>query len=430
MSGKIVVRNVEIENGNAKICVPVCGKNKETIIDEAKTVVDMNPDLVEFRCDIYDVDRFDVSGVDDNYLKCVETILSELRNIIGNIPLIFTFRTLSEGGNKDISDEDYKALNNMVAKTGLADLIDVETYSKKDFAEELIGEIHKEGVKVVASYHDFEKTPDAKTIENILQKMNELGGDICKIAVMPNCEEDVEILINASKRASEILAKPIITMSMGESGAVTRVCAPLTGTSVTFAKGVNASAPGQISCGVLRELLEKTKDYKISKNIVLIGFMGTGKTTVSKALHRMTGLEEVDVDKYIVEKEGMSIPEIFEKFGEKGFRDRETNALEEIQKISGRIISCGGGAVLKQENVEILKRNGDIYLLTASPEVIFERVKDDDQRPLLKDNMSVEHIVELMEKRREKYEAAADYFIDTDSNDRVQVCYDIIKKNS
>ncbi len=430
MERKIVVRGVEIGSKMAKICVPVGGKNRATIIEEAEKVVAMNPDIVEWRCDDFDVNGKDKTDYSDADFEIIQSVLKDLRTVAGNIPLIFTFRTLNEGGNKAISDDDYKKLNIMVAKTGLADLIDVETFSKKEYSAELIEKLHNEGAVVVSSYHDFEKTPEAQVIENIMGEMSRLGGDICKIAVMPTCEEDVEMLITASKKVSEVLEKPIITMSMGEMGAVTRVCTNLTGSAVTFAKGVNASAPGQIECCILRDLLEKTKDYRIDKNIVLIGFMGTGKTTVSKTLHRITGLEEVDVDKYIVEKEEMSIPEIFEKFGEKGFRDRETKALEEIQKTSGRIISCGGGAVLKQENVEILKTNGDIFLLTASPEVIFDRVKDDDQRPLLKDNMSVEHIVELMEKRREKYEAAADYFIDTDSNDRVLVCYDIIKKNS
>lgn len=149
---------------------------------------------------------------------------------------------------------------------------------------------------------------------------------------------------------------------------------------------------------------------------------------MSSALRKITGLEEVDMDKYIVEKEGMSIPEIFEQFGEAGFRKKETEALREIQKTKGKIVSCGGGVVLKDENVEIMKDGGIILLLTASPEVIFDRVKDNTDRPILNSDMSLEHVTRLLEERRERYEMAADVLIGTDHSDRVRTCHDILKK--
>lgn len=418
MAGSVCVRKLTIGEGRAKICVPIVGKTKEEIMLQAEEIVKMNPDIVEWRCDCYE----STSTTD------IEERLAELRKVFGEIPLIFTFRTDAEGGDKGISNDNYYALNVAVAKTGMADLIDVEACSKNDIAAELISEIHNVGSKVIASNHDFKKTPSVEDILQIFMTMEKYSPDICKIAVMPNEKTDVDVLIKASIEAENKLNVPIVTMSMGELGAVTRVCTKLTKSSITFAAGVRASAPGQIECGMVREILDMTDNLKLDKNLMLIGFMGTGKTTVSSALRKITGLEEVDMDKYIVEREGMSIPEIFEKFGEKVFREKETEALKEIQKTKGKIVSCGGGVVLKDENIEIMKEGGIVLLLTASPEVIFDRVKDNTNRPILNADMSLDHVKRLLEARRERYELAADVLIDTDHSDRVRTCHDIIKK--
>ena len=122
---------------------------------------------------------------------------------------------------------------------------------------------------------------------------------------MPKEKVDVKTLINASKKANKELNAPIITMSMGELGAVTRICTRMTGSVVTFGAGVNTSALGQPPCEMVRFLLKASESGKIDCNVALIGFMGTGKTTISNALSRITGFKEVDVDQYIVEKEGI-----------------------------------------------------------------------------------------------------------------------------
>lgn len=420
MSKTVKVNNLLIGEGIAKICIPIVGNSEEEIIKQADVVMSMKPDLVEWRCDCFESE--DITEV----IGCMEKI----RKIIGDTPLIFTFRTKSEGGEKEITSETYDALNIAVAKSGLADLIDVEAYSKGEKSKQLITQIKEMGAKVIASNHNFEMTPAAGEIEEILFTMEGYGADICKIAVMPNDKTDVDELINASIVSDEKLGIPVVTMSMSELGAVTRVCTKLTKSAITFAAGVKASAPGQMSGEMVRDILRQADNIRKDKNIMLIGFMGTGKTTVSAALRRITGLEEVDMDAYIVEKEGMSIPEIFEKYGESGFRERETAALKEIQKTTGKIVSCGGGVVLKDENVEIMKKDGIIMLLTASPEVIFDRVKDNTSRPILNSDMSIDHVKRLLEARREKYEKAADFQIDTDHSDRVRTCYDIIRKTN
>ena len=149
-------------------------------------------------------------------------------------------------------------------------------------------------------------------------------------------------------------------------------------------------------------------------NIVLIGFMGAGKSTISDYLSTMFDMDIVEMDQVIAEREEMSIPDIFATYGEEYFRDLETNLLIEMQSHKNAVISCGGGAALRERNVAEMKKNGRVVLLTATPETIFERVKDSNDRPVLNGRKNVKGISELMEQRREKYEAAADIVINTD----------------
>ena len=155
-------------------------------------------------------------------------------------------------------------------------------------------------------------------------------------------------------------------------------------------------------------------------NIVLIGFMGAGKSTISEFLKTAFAMDVIEMDQIIAEREGMSISDIFEVYGEQYFRDLETNLLIEMQARTNVVISCGGGTPMK--------KNGRVVLLTAKPETILDRVKDSHDRPLIENNKTVPFIAELMEKRREKYEAAADIVIETDGKDKLQICEELIHR--
>lgn len=163
-------------------------------------------------------------------------------------------------------------------------------------------------------------------------------------------------------------------------------------------------------------------------NIVLIGFMGAGKTTISDYLSTMFAMNVVEMDQIIAEREGMSISDIFEVYGEQYFRDAETNLLIEMQSKSNVVISCGGGTPMRECNVVEMKKNGRVVLLTAKPETILERVKDSHDRPLIENNKTVDFISELMEKRREKYQAAADIVIETDGKTELEICEELIQE--
>lgn len=139
-------------------------------------------------------------------------------------------------------------------------------------------------------------------------------------------------------------------------------------------------------------------------------------------------MDVIEMDQIIAEREGMSIPDIFEVHGEQYFRDLETNLLIEMQSRKNVVISCGGGTPLRECNVVEMKKNGRVVLLTASPETIFDRVKDSHDRPVIENNKNVPFIADLMEKRRAKYEAAADIVINTDGKSIIEVCEELVQK--
>ena len=183
---------------------------------------------------------------------------------------------------------------------------------------------------------------------------------------------------------------------------------------------------------VFEEITRNSKRIQARKlfdyNIVLIGFMGAGKSTISDFLKTVFAMEVVEMDQIIAEREGMSISDIFETYGEEYFRNLETELLIEMQSKTNVVISCGGGVPMRERNVVEMKKNGRVVLLTAKPETILSRVKDNHDRPLLEGNKNVDFIAGLMEKRREKYQAAADIVIETDGKDKLEICEELVQR--
>lgn len=182
---------------------------------------------------------------------------------------------------------------------------------------------------------------------------------------------------------------------------------------------------------VFEQILDSSKRIQADKlfdyNIVLIGFMGAGKSTISRTLSTVFAMHVIEMDQIIAEREGMSISDIFEVHGEEYFRDAETNLLIEMQSRKNMVISCGGGTPMRACNVAEMKKNGRVVLLNATPETIYERVKDSHNRPLIENNKNVPFIADLMEKRREKYMAAADIIIQTDGKTEMEICEELIQ---
>lgn len=199
-------------------------------------------------------------------------------------------------------------------------------------------------------------------------------------------------------------------------------------------KEVEGTPFGEEIIHIFERIMENSRKIQakalFDRNILLIGFMGAGKSTVSACLGKMLAMETIEMDRFIEEKEGMKISQIFDVHGEEYFRNCESNTLIELRSKNHAVISCGGGVPLRPHNVELMKKNGYVIWLTAKPEAILERVKDSTERPLLNGHMNVSYISSLMESRREKYSAAADLIIDTTGKEIVEICEELLQKLS
>ena len=245
----VKVRNTVIGEGMPKICVPIVGVTKEAILEEARAITKLPADVVEWRIDWFE-NVFEFDKLAD--------VLKDLREVLGDMPILMTFRTSKEGGEKAIEDEVYADINIKAAQTGLVDMVDVEVFTGDEIVKKIIEGAHAAGVKVVASNHDFGKTPDKDDIVGRLRKMQELDADIPKIAVMPNSKKDVLTLLAATEEmATEYADRPIITMSMAGTGVISRLAGEVFGSALTFGAAAKASAPGQMGVNDLKDVLTK-----------------------------------------------------------------------------------------------------------------------------------------------------------------------------
>lgn len=242
------VRNTEIGAGVPKICVPIVGVTKDEILEMAEKIQAVKPDVAEWRADWYE-DIFN--------WKETEQCVRRLRAVLGEVPLLFTFRTSEEGGEKAMEEKAYVELNQNIARTRCVDLLDVELFTGDEYVLRMIDTAHEYGVKVIVSNHDFQKTPGRETIVSRLCKMQELGADIPKIAVMPQNKKDVLTLLAATEEMySKHADRPIITMSMKSDGVISRLSGEVFGSALTFGAVGKTSAPGQIAVDKLRSVLE------------------------------------------------------------------------------------------------------------------------------------------------------------------------------
>ncbi|HIE0670561.1 TPA: type I 3-dehydroquinate dehydratase [Acinetobacter nosocomialis] len=231
-----------------KTIVPITAKTKEQALAQAQVIANTaDADLAEFRIDL-------LSFASDT--KQVIALGHELKKILGNKPLIATIRTKNEGGQLEISDGDYGKTYQAYLKNPFMDWLDVEMFRDQKVVSEIVQKAHQKKVLVVMSNHDFQKTPSEDEIEKRLLKQDQMGADILKIAVMPKSKQDVFTLMNATLKVSQQTTKPLLTMSMGQLGTISRVATANMGGSYSFGMIGQASAPGQIDVTKLKQILQ------------------------------------------------------------------------------------------------------------------------------------------------------------------------------
>ena len=242
----ITIKDLVLGSGPVKICIPLVATTEAALRQEVGDVKAMAPDLVEWRADKY------LADAPSELLR----ILSLLRQDLGEMPLLFTYRSRREGGDGSISEANYMELLNSVIQSKLADLIDIEYSCGESTIQALLKESRSEGVITVLSSHRFSDTPSQKDMEEILERMIGFGADLPKLAVTAVEDNDVLRLLAATDRISKKHGKPpLIAISMGDKGRVSRVAGSQFGSCVTFAAGNDPSAPGQIKIEQLRNAL-------------------------------------------------------------------------------------------------------------------------------------------------------------------------------
>ena len=251
----VKIRNVELGAGVPKTIVPIVAKTREAILEKAAEITKLPADLVEWRADFYE-ELLNIPAM-------LET-LKALHSVLGDIPILFTIRTKPEGGEVALSIEDYTSTNLAAAKSGNADLVDVEMFwgntdwnaSASSVSQKLADDIHKAGCLVVGSRHNFSATPSQAEIVSTLRNQQAAGADIPKAAVMPKTKGDVLTVLDASYEfASKYADRPFLTISMGPKGMMSRIACELSGSCMTFGAAGQASAPGQIQVKDLKEAL-------------------------------------------------------------------------------------------------------------------------------------------------------------------------------
>ncbi len=241
---QIRIRGVVVGGIYPLICLPLVAGTQEELVDQATLLVGLAPDVLEWR-----VDGF--AEVED-VAKSLSA-LRELRSAIGEIPLIFTCRIDKEGGMRKISQNKRLELIVAAIQSGNIDLIDIELCNGREFIDAVKRYSLAENVTLILSYHNFLETPGETFIYSKLLAAYEAGADIPKLAVMPKDYADVLVLLSATNKARNSgIDAPLVTMSMGEQGAITRLAGGLFGSDITFAIGKDASAPGQIPIAELR----------------------------------------------------------------------------------------------------------------------------------------------------------------------------------
>lgn len=230
------------------VCAPLVGASEEAVLSEVRAILPKNPDLLEWRVDFF-------SGIADS--ARVVALAKAIRQNAPGVPVIFTRRSIREGGTPIPLDEaEVFALYADVCRSGAVDLFDYELSVGAEYFERAVALAKETGVRLIASFHNFDETPSAEVLVAKFVAMEAAGADIAKIAVMPRDVRDVLTLLDATLTARHTIGLPIISMSMGGYGSLSRLFGWVFGSSVSFVVGDQSSAPGQVPIEDLQAVAE------------------------------------------------------------------------------------------------------------------------------------------------------------------------------
>lgn len=229
------------------VCAPLVATDTASLLEEARRVAALQPDLLEWRVDFF-------RAIADT--PAVLAAAHALREAVGQLPILFTRRSIREGGQPIPLDEPGVAeLYEAVAASGTVQWLDWELSADAALRARVQAAARAAGLQVVMSCHDFARTPAPADMLATLQAMEAAGADVAKLAVMPQSMDDVHALLGVTLQAAQTLPVPVVTMAMGGLGAVTRLCGGVFGSALTFAVGSAASAPGQMPIADVRAAL-------------------------------------------------------------------------------------------------------------------------------------------------------------------------------
>ena len=220
------------------VCTPLVGRSSREVLSEVQLLVALKPDLLEWRVDFFE-------GIGNP--GAVLDLAARIRQAAAGIPLLFTRRCVREGGARiDLTEEQVVALYGAVCRSGQVDFVDFEMGNDPAHVRQVRAMSKAGHVGLILSFHDFHSTPPIELLNQRFLQAQEFGADVAKVAVMPGAMEDVLTLLSATLQSSQKLDIPLISMSMGAYGSLTRLFGWAFGSALTFAIGAGQSAPGQL----------------------------------------------------------------------------------------------------------------------------------------------------------------------------------------
>ena len=242
-----------IQGDRCGICVPIVGPSIEEILSQVQEAVQAKVDLIELRPDMW-MKNSHIS--EEAYISTIVNLVEEVHSKYEKMPMLFTWRTLAEGGDTSLTNENYCNLLQAIVNQNVVDAVDVELLAYTDTIGQIIKEAHHQKIQTVMSYHNFQRTPDVETLHVYAERMISAGTSVIKFALMPTTSDDVLSVLQFTKELTERYPElPRITMSMGQLGQMTRTCGHVFGNCLTFGTLGQASAPGQVEVAVLKQLV-------------------------------------------------------------------------------------------------------------------------------------------------------------------------------